>query len=60
MRIRFKTKDNLTVIREFPHFRVPPDVIDRPILTAEGKPCDIRRYEYRGEVRNGIPTLHEK
>lgn len=59
MRIRFQTKDNLNVIRECPNYDVPPDVIDRPITTPDGKPDGIRRYEYRGEVRNRIPTLHE-
>jgi hypothetical protein len=39
---------------------VPPVAIDRPI-TPEGetKPTAFRRYEYRGEIINHIPTLNE-
>jgi hypothetical protein len=59
MRIRFVTKDNLKVVRECRDIKVPPVAIVRPILDEGGKPVDIRRYEYRGEIINRIPTLNE-
>jgi hypothetical protein len=59
MRIRFQTKDNLIVIRECRDIDEPPIAIVRPIR-VEGEPVtEFRRYEYRGEARNGIPTVHE-
>lgn len=57
MRIRFKTKDNLTAVREYRGLTEPPAYIDRRTLNST-IPI-FRRYEYRGEVQNRIPTLHE-
>lgn len=61
MKIRFKTKDNFRIIKECRNIKVPPVAIDRPILReGETTPKAFRRYEYRGEIINRIPTLEEK
>jgi hypothetical protein len=60
MRIRFVTKDNLRVIRDCRNVQVPPVAIDRPIIPQRGtKIKRFRRYEFRGEIKNGVPTLNE-
>jgi hypothetical protein len=59
MRIRFRTKDNLVQIRECNNIDEIPAQIVRPISSEDGKPLGVRRYEYRGEIKNGIPTLNE-
>ncbi len=67
MKIRFKTKDNLTAVKDCPDIdgnisRVMSPMWDAP-LAADGKRperfMEFRHYEFRGEIIDGIPTVHE-
>lgn len=67
MKIRFKTKDNLTAVKECHDIEEPVSVVMSPMWTKpptiDGKQPErfgeYRRYEFRGEVVDGMPTVHE-
>jgi len=67
MKIRFVTKDKLTVIKECPEVEFPFSVVMSPMWEGAPQPngkqphnfMEHRRYEFRGVVENGIPTVNE-
>lgn len=65
MRIRFKTKDNLEHVKECPDVEEPLTAVMSPMWqpTSDRKQPErfmqYRRYEFHGEVVDGIPTVHE-
>ena len=66
MKIRFKTKDRLECVQECHDIEEPLSVAMRPMWSntpTDGKQpkdfMEFRRYEFRGEVVDGIPTVHE-
>ena len=67
MKIRFATRDGLVAVKECPNVEPPVIVIMSPmwhgVPTLDGKQPDgfmeHRRYEFRGEVIDGVPTVHE-
>jgi len=67
MKIRFKTQCGLIAIKECPDIDMPVTVVMSPlwqIPPVPGKPkpenfqC-YRRYEFNGEIVEGIPTVVE-
>lgn len=66
MKIRFRTKDNLEAVIDTVEVEEPLTVIMRPmwkhVPTPQAPPTDymeFRKYEFRGEVMYGIPTVNE-
>ena len=66
MRIRFKTKDNLVAVKDCYDIEEPVSVVMSPMWSGAPTPdkqpqrfMEYRRYEFRGEVEDGIPTVHE-
>ena len=66
MKIRFKTKDNIVAVKECCDIEPPVSVVQSPMWTGvptlAGNPkgfMEYRRYEFRGEIEDGIPTVHE-
>lgn len=66
MNIRFRTKDGVTEVKECHDVEEPVSVVMRPMWSyspkTDSKPwrfMEYRRYEFRGERREGIPTVHE-
>ena len=67
MQIRFVTKDKLVAIDECPGIDHISSFVMRPmwsgVQTPDGqRPKDwmeYRRYEFRGEVIDGVPVVHE-
>lgn len=66
MKIRFKTKDNVSEIKECPHIEEPVSVVMSPMWQEPPrngfKPPNFmkwRRYEFNGIIEQGIPTVHE-
>lgn len=67
MKIRFKTKDNLTMVKDCFDISEPVSVVMSPMWSGapkpQGKPperfMEYRKYEFRGETEDGIKTVHE-
>ena len=66
MKIRFKTKDNIVAVKECYDIEPPVGVVQSPMWTGAPTPAgnpkgfmEYRRYEFRGEIEDGIPTVHE-
>jgi hypothetical protein len=66
MKIRFKTKDNLEAFKECHDIEYPLSFVMSPMRAGAprfGKRPkgfnEYRQYEFRGEVVDGIPTVHE-
>jgi len=67
MKIRFKTRDNIVGIKECPDIEMPITSVQSPMWTdcptkelAYPKGfMTYRRYEFWGEIEDGIPTVHE-
>lgn len=67
MKIRFVTLDMLVCIKECPDIELPVSVVMSPCWnktpTSTATPERFqqwRRYEFRGEVQDNIPTVHEQ
>ena len=69
MKIRFVTKDKVVMVKECPDIDPPVGVVHSPMFTWKNGPApnskypkdfmEFRRYEFNGEVEDGIPTVHE-
>jgi hypothetical protein len=67
MKIRFQTRDNLVAVKDCCDIEEPVSLVMSPMWsgapTPDGKQperfMEYRRYEFRGEVVDGIPTVHE-
>lgn len=66
MKIRFKTRDGLVCIKECYDIELPVSVVMSPLWNRppryDGQDRNFqeyRKYEFKGEVIDGIPTVEE-